>query len=355
MEKHKVSIVCRCYNHEQTIQEAINSVIKQSYTNWELIIIDDCSTDNSVKIIDKFQDKRIKLYKNEINLGAIANLNKGFSLCNGDYICILDGDDMFLPEKLSKQVKFLDENLDYGACFSYIRIKENPAIKKIKNFYQNLLNQPSGSREEMLRKLFFNTNFLAFPTEMFRKEYIYDFPENIIATGDYNFHINMLLKTKIKVLEEELIVYNISNSNNHLSQLMTSLSNKIESLQLYESFLKISDIELFKKISDGYWNTYGEPSIETIPYFVARIAIDNLKEQEIGLYLLSKIFANKNYLKYILENTNMTYKNYLHIRMGNILYADKIKKYKKLFNVFFILFIIMLFLNIIQLIINFIF
>lgn len=114
-----------CYNSENTISEAIASVLKQYYINWELLIVDDASSDNSLFIISKFNDKRIKLNKNLINVGISESRNRAISLARGRYIAFLDSDDLWLPEKLSKQIPLLDAD-EAAVCShtSYIRFNE---------------------------------------------------------------------------------------------------------------------------------------------------------------------------------------------------------------------------------------
>ena len=114
----KVSIIMPNYNCEKFLGETINSVIRQTYTNWELLIVDDCSTDKSVEVIQEFcdQDDRIKLFVNEKNSGAAASRNWAMREATGKWIAFLDSDDMWLPEKLEKQLAFMVDN---GYQFSY--------------------------------------------------------------------------------------------------------------------------------------------------------------------------------------------------------------------------------------------
>ena len=106
-----VSIVVPVYNAERFINDTINTVLNQTYTNWELILVDDTSTDNSIKLIMPFvtKDKRIKLLKNKTNLHAALTRNKGINAAKGCYLAFLDADDLWDPTKLDKQVKFMKQ------------------------------------------------------------------------------------------------------------------------------------------------------------------------------------------------------------------------------------------------------
>lgn len=114
----KVSVIMPNYNCEKYLSETIESVLGQTYKNWELLIVDDCSTDNSVDVIKKYceSDERIKLFVNEKNSGAAASRNLAIKKAEGKWIAFLDSDDKWMPEKLEKQLKFMSDN---GYKFSY--------------------------------------------------------------------------------------------------------------------------------------------------------------------------------------------------------------------------------------------
>ena len=122
-----VSVIMPAYNAEAFIAEAIRSVIQQTYQNWELLVIDDASSDSTLKIIQKYseKDKRIKIFKNSDNQGTHKARNKGIKAAEGDFIAFLDADDQWKPEKLLKQLKILSSD-NISACFSsYDLISEN--------------------------------------------------------------------------------------------------------------------------------------------------------------------------------------------------------------------------------------
>jgi len=124
---HLASIVMPMYNSKNYVLEAIQSVLNQTYRNWELIIVDDGSTDNSVALVKEFinKDNRIKLIVNQENLGAAISRNKAIKASRGHYIAFLDADDLWLPTKLEKQVKVLEAG-KADVCFSsYEQINES--------------------------------------------------------------------------------------------------------------------------------------------------------------------------------------------------------------------------------------
>lgn len=123
------------FNSEAYISEAINSVINQTYTHWELLLIDDNSTDKTLESVQPFlnANPNIILIKNEKNLGAASTRNKGIEAAAGDYIAFLDGDDVWKPNKLEKQLAFMEAN-NCDVCFSnydLIDEKGNPLNKTV--------------------------------------------------------------------------------------------------------------------------------------------------------------------------------------------------------------------------------
>ena len=120
-ENGLVSIIMPSYNTAEYIKETIQSVLNQTYTKWELIIVDDCSTDNTDEILKGIQDQRIVYLKNERNLGAAISRNRALKSAKGQWIAYLDSDDIWLPKKLEEQIHFMETN---GYIFSYTNYEE---------------------------------------------------------------------------------------------------------------------------------------------------------------------------------------------------------------------------------------
>lgn len=121
MEKGLVSIIMPSYNTAPYIRETIQSVLDQTYQNWELIIVDDCSTDNTDEVVASIKDERIRYLKNEKNSGAAVSRNRALREAKGRWVAFLDSDDLWMPGKLEKQISFMESN-DYS--FSYTNYEE---------------------------------------------------------------------------------------------------------------------------------------------------------------------------------------------------------------------------------------
>ncbi len=120
-----VSIIMPSWNTERFIAESIQSVIDQTYKKWELLIVDDCSTDNTDEIVASFQDDRIRYFKNEKNSGAALTRNRAMREAQGEWIAFLDSDDLWAPKKLERQLKFMKKNNLVFSYHDYVKIDEN--------------------------------------------------------------------------------------------------------------------------------------------------------------------------------------------------------------------------------------
>lgn len=148
--KNLVSVITPVFNSEKYITNTFQSLLNQSYLNWEWVLVDDCSSDNSVEIIEEFmkQDKRVKLLKNSKNLGSGATRNKAIENAEGDFIAFLDSDDIWHPKKLEVQVNFmLERNIAFShTSYGYINeygdtIKTTFHVSKLPVTYKHLLKR----------------------------------------------------------------------------------------------------------------------------------------------------------------------------------------------------------------------
>lgn len=136
MKKELVSIITPVYNCESLLEETIKCVLNQTYENWEMLLVDDCTPDNAAKIAKKYakKDNRIKYFKLEENSGAAIARNYALEQSNGRFIAYLDADDLWKPEKLEKQVRFMLENKYAFTCTDYEKIdEEGNSLNKIIN------------------------------------------------------------------------------------------------------------------------------------------------------------------------------------------------------------------------------
>lgn len=197
-----VSIIMPSWNTERFIAETIQSVIDQTYTNWELIIVDDCSNDDTDAVVASFKDDRIKYLHNEINSGAALTRNKAMREAQGEWIAFLDSDDLWAPEKLEHQINFMKKN-GYNLSFTeYEKIDED---SKPLNIYV------SGPDKVDKRKMY-NYDYIGQLTMMYSaKEFGLVQIKDIKKNNDYAIRLQLYKKpgTCAYLLKENLGKYRV--------------------------------------------------------------------------------------------------------------------------------------------------
>ena len=189
-----VSIIMPAYNCGRFIGEAIESVLAQTYTVWELLIVDDCSTDNTAEIITSYKDERIHYMHNERNSGAALSRNKALRAAQGRYIAFLDADDAWTPEKLEHQIAFMQQN---GYDFTYTAFRRTDKPFRI-----------SGPRHITTMGMYAFC-WPACPTVMYNREKIGLIQiSDLRKNNDYAMWLHVIQKAKCHLLDEELFLYN---------------------------------------------------------------------------------------------------------------------------------------------------
>ena len=202
-ENPKVSICIPNYNYGNYIGDAIQSVLDQSFTDFELIIVDNCSTDDSENVIQKFTDRRIKYFKNETNIGAIRNCNKCVYLAKGEYIFLLHADDQMMPNLLEKEAKILDEHPNVGlVCSSYI-LKTGTYTKSVASSNNDYIADGIDEFKKHIVK-----GYLVWATMMTRRdcyETIGLYDENMQYAVDGDMIVRILLKYDLAYVSKPMI------------------------------------------------------------------------------------------------------------------------------------------------------
>ena len=198
----KVSILMSVYNGEKTLQESLNSIYCQSYTDWELIIINDCSTDNSPDILSSAKAifYNIKIITNSQNIGLTKSLNKGLLHCGGEYVARIDADDLWNKDKLEKQVTFLDSNDTYGLVATNSFVIDIEGVSKSYNKLD--LKFDSQLKSAMIKFNPFVHSSVLFSRRIVVKLGGYD--ESYKYAQDYNLWARMMTCCKFYTISEKL-------------------------------------------------------------------------------------------------------------------------------------------------------
>ncbi|OFL80821.1 MULTISPECIES: glycosyltransferase family 2 protein [Fusobacterium] len=244
-EEPLVSIITPLYNSEKYIEETIESVLNQAYKNWEMLIVDDCSKDNGVKIVNEYvlKDKRIKLFRNKKNLGGAETRNEAIKKAKGKYIAFLDSDDLWKKEKLILQIEFMEKN-DYTFTYTqYERIDEKgkrlkllSKIPKIITYKEMLKINPIGCltaiyNQEKLGKIYLpnikiGQDFALWLEILKVSKLGYGLEENL---ANYRYRISSLSKDKKKKLFCIWEIYRKHNKQNIFNSIIYMTFNIIYS------------------------------------------------------------------------------------------------------------------------------
>lgn len=193
-----VSIIMPSYNTGKYIGQSIESVLRQTYTNWELLIVDDCSCDNTDEVVKSYSDSRIKYFKNDKNSGAAVSRNRALREAKGKWIAFLDSDDIWLPEKLDRQIHFMLTNGYHFSYTNYAEIDTNGA--------------PTGVKVTGPRKItktgFYNYCWVGCLTVIYDSEVVETIQiADIKKNNDYAMWLKVCKKADCYLLNEELALY----------------------------------------------------------------------------------------------------------------------------------------------------
>ena len=307
-----VSVIMPVFNGEKYLNEAIESILNQTYTNFEFIIINDGSTDTSEEIILSYKDSRIVYIKNPENYKLIQTLNIGFSLAKGRYIARMDADDISHPDRLQKQVQFLDVNEDYGLVGTGVNLFHGA------NKSQLLYHTDNASLKFALA---FYCPFIH-PSIMLRKEVIKDmdvvFDSNYVHAEDYELWTRLSFITKMANLPEYLLDYRIHDAQ------ISSLNS-------------LTQIELANTIRANYLKYYFHNKIDNYSFVFNLLSqkqtLENKLLELLRLYQLDKVnnvFGGDNLNRYLikrwkdlfLESEKLTLKTYFYFVSSSITYRS---------------------------------
>jgi glycosyltransferase involved in cell wall biosynthesis len=223
------------YNCEKYVFEAVESILNQTYAHFELLLIDDCSTDNTLQICKSFQDDRIVIIEKEKNSGYTNSLNYGISIAKGEYIARMDGDDISLPERFEKQINFLQNNPEISLCGTAIQIIGTDEI----------LKQPL-NYEQIKVKLCLKTS-LYHPTVMGKTTTFRDnlYNANAEPAEDYDLWTRLAFKYALANLDSALLRYRI-----HENQVSNTRSIAQKSATYYCKLNIFKHLEIEKYFTD---------------------------------------------------------------------------------------------------------
>lgn len=312
----KITVLMPVYNCELYVKEAIDSILNQTFTDFDFIIIDDASTDSTVSIIKSYNDPRIQLIEKPQNSGYTNSLNYGLSIAKGEYIARMDGDDISLPERFAKQVAFLDKNPELILIGTSFKIIGRDKIITVPEHHDAI-------KLAMLKDC-----CIAHPTVMIRKSYLDKFSLLYDAkkepAEDYDLWTRLLAVGKLHNLQEVLLYYRVHNSQvshkRNQQQINTALQIKVNLLTNLDFKKNDQTHDFLKKIISR---------TESVS-FVEMNQFSDLKN-ELLLANQNSFFEPTGFEKYLLEIQYNVFKDYFlkRERYTPVIYSQYLKINKK--------------------------
>lgn len=330
VRRPKVSVVLTSYNHEKFLRESIESVLDQTFRDFELIIWDDASNDESWQIINSYSDPRIKAFRNSKN-EVRGSINKAISgAAMGELVAILHSDDAWEPDKLEKQVAVLEERPDIGAVFSFaLIIKENGELfTDQSHFYFDIFNQPNRTRYEWLSHFFFIGNALCHPSVLVRKSCYSEcglYRGTFYQLDDFDMWVRLCMKYEIFIIPEKLVHFRLLDNEENASgnRPDSRIRSQIEFLQILDNYRNIKDfrelIEIFPEAKKYYINGDGDPL-----FALGMIALEPNRNNLLhlfGIKLLFEALDDSNRAKKIFEIYNFRNKDFYTLTGENDVFS----------------------------------
>lgn len=236
----KLTVFMPVYNRENYLKDSISSVLNQDFEDFELLIIDDGSTDKSIEIIKSFKDNRIRLLKNETNKGVVFTRNRGLEEARGEYILLLDSDDIALPGRLRKQVEFMDLKPDASIITSgCISVYSNG-----KQVVRNIIED-----EELIEAMMIFKNCVVTTSSIINKSKTYDkgimYRDGFFYGEDYAFAVDALKYGKIYGQNEKLALYKISSEGSITSTVGKRRKEITENIMFYIRKTHLENNEIY--------------------------------------------------------------------------------------------------------------
>jgi glycosyltransferase involved in cell wall biosynthesis len=314
-----VSVIIPSYNHEKFIRECVQSVLDQTYQDFEIIITDDGSTDHTVDIIESFSDPRIKLFKHPKNKGVCVAANNCLQNASGNYVAWLSSDDAWYPEKLAVQVDYLDEHTEIGVVFGKVVWVDEYGNPIDKFPYLNVYDVENRTRYEWLREFFMIGNCLSLPCSLVRRECFSEtgmFDPVLAGVPDLDLWVRICLNYDIQILDQKLIRNRWISDESNASGSTTKniIRNRFEFRHILNHYLKIEKPEELLLIFPEAVH-YGKVTLETIPYFLGRIAISSGLDYQMlwGLDIIYELLQDEKMVRFLEDQYDFIYTDFIKL------------------------------------------
>ena len=318
-DKPLISVLCASYNHEKYVGHFINSLQKQTYSNWELIIVDDCSSDNNVAEIKKINDPRIHLFQQEFNQGPGAALNRAFAESKGEIIVDMASDDSLKEDYFDFIVSTFKEKTEVGVIYSPLDVMdENNKI------YETWPLDSSMNRITLLNKMFYGFNEVFSPGMALRREVyskIIPMDVSMVQHQDYQWHLIFMMNAECLIPEKAYVNYRFIKDNCLSLGSRTdaaSIRFRLEIYNLMNTFLQIKDLAFIKEITKNELCDKLPSECYQFIWGMSALNCQTLEKRQWGYNMICQAYADDKIRKILYDKIDFKFADFL--RLANLNY-----------------------------------
>ncbi len=332
----KISIFMSSYNYAKYLRDAIDSVLNQTFTDFELYIMDDASTDNSWDIIQSYSDPRLITHRNQHNQRSVQGINHFISdIAQGELIAVHHSDNVWAPDKLEKQIQFLGSHPEVGAVFTSVSVidEQGQPFEDQEHPYYQLFDQPNRTRHEWLRHFFYQGNALCHPSVLIRKRCYEECGLHRFGLGqlpDLDMWVRLCLKYDIHILPERLVSYRMLRDENFTSGSRpdSRIRFHFDYLQVLENYLKIASFDEFVKVFPTA-EKFANPKGFDLGFVLGMTALEERGNSPVfelfGLDLLFSILQNPDRAEKVKRIYGFTHKDFVTLNAQHDVFSVEIK------------------------------
>lgn len=335
-----VSVCINAYNSAEVIGETLESVLNQTYKNLQIIVVDDCSTDNTAEIVKSYDDDRIELYTLPKNFNISNANNECLHRARGEYIAHIDSDDIWAEDKIEKQIKFLEENPQYGACFTHATLIDKTgrifANGELPEAFLTLFDRENMTQAGFVRRFYDHSNFLCHSSVVMRMsvyEKLGDHDLTLNKLHDYDYWIRMNFICPLYIYPEKLVFYRIWHANNSTLGNGETIGHNEEYVRIAYKLVNDCPREIFlEAFSDKLQlKEYTDEELELEKAFVLGGALHMYPDNKVlEMKKLDELFKDKKYVELAEEKFGFTIKDLYNLHKNEIYFdkeeADKLKE-----------------------------
>lgn len=335
-----ISVVMNVFNGEATIRQTIESVIAQTYQNWELIIADDCSSDRTVEIIRSFDDPRIHCLTRSVRRHISYTINEAKAIARGEWVAHVDADDMWLPEKLAEQMAYVQAHPEVGACFTFACMVDgmgkpidmsNKRLHPAVEFFHQAFHTTFATQKEWARQLFFQGNVLCHSGVMVRKELNLPALVCLRQLHDYQEWCDLVGKTRFGMVEKELVLcrWEASANKSSLSTLANEnrLDNEYALVCRRRMIEKLTDEQLVAWFKEDFRNLDSQTPIELRierAFLLLKTSLTNVPVTIPGVMALGELLQDPETVALLEDKYQFSLLDYYQMTGQDLVYSRQV-------------------------------